>query len=283
MIERKWLGDKTGQGFYKRVGKGDNKEIQVLDWKTLEYHPAAKPRFESAETARGIEDLGERLRTLLRSEDRAGRFLWKVFSDLFLYSVERIPEISDRIVEIDRAMRWGYANKLGPFELWDALGFVDVITRLELDHRGLPQNAKDMLARGAISLYRHDADHGAPRTQYFDFFSKSYQTLEPRPGIISLADAKRANGVVQENAGASLVDLGDGVLCIEFHSKMNALGEDNIGMLYAGLEELNRNFDAMVIANEGENFSVGANLVMVLLGAQEGEWDELNAAVHRFH
>jgi 3-hydroxyacyl-CoA dehydrogenase len=282
MIENNWLGDKTGQGFYKKVGKGDNKEIQALDWKTLEYHPAAKPRFASVDAARDIEDLGERLRTLLRSEDRAGRFLWKVFSDLFLYSVERIPEISDRIVEIDRAMRWGYANKLGPFELWDTLGFVDVITRLELDHRGLPQNVKDALSRGAISLYRHAADQGRPRTEYFDFLSKSYQTLEPRPGIVSLADVKRSNGVVQQNAGASLVDLGDGVLCVEFHSKMNALGEDNIGMLYAGLEELNRNFDAMVIANEGENFSVGANLVMVLLGAQEGEWDELNGAVHRF-
>jgi len=282
MIERKWLGDKTGQGFYKRVGKGDNKEIQALDWKTLEYHPAVKPRFASVDAARDIENLGERLRTLVRSEDRAGRFLWRVFSDLFLYSAERIPEISDRIVEIDRAMRWGYANKLGPFELWDALGFVDVVTRLELDHRGLPQNVKDILSRGAISLYRHATGEGSARTEYFDFLSKSYQPLEARPGILSLPDVKRSNGVVQQNSGASLVDLGDGVLCVEFHSKMNALGEDNIGMLYAGLEETNRNFDAMVIANEGENFSVGANLVMVLLGAQEGEWEELNRAVHRF-
>jgi 3-hydroxyacyl-CoA dehydrogenase len=282
MIERNWLGEKTGQGFYKRVGQGDKREILALDWKTLEYHPAQKPPFPSVEVARNIEDLGERLRTLLRSNDRAGNFLWKVFSDLFLYSAEMIPEISDRIVEIDRAMRWGYANKLGPFELWDTIGFVDVITRLEAERRMLPPAVKDALSRGVISLYRHEDRNDQPRTLYFDFHRKDYRALEPRPGIIVLSDLKRAHGVMQQNAGASLIDLGDGVLCVEFHSKMNSLGEDNIGMLYAGLEETNRNFDAMVIANEGENFSVGANLMMVLLAAQEGEWDELNRAIHRF-
>jgi 3-hydroxyacyl-CoA dehydrogenase len=282
MIERNWLGEKTGQGFYKRIGKGDNREIQVLDWKTLEYHPAEKPRFPSVEVARNIEDLGERLRTLIRSNDRAGNFLWKVFSDLFLYSAEMIPEISDRIVEIDRAMRWGYANKLGPFELWDTLGFVDVITRLETERRMLPPAVKDALSRGVISLYRHEDRNDEPRTLYFDFHKKDYRPIEPRPGIVVLSDLKRTHGVMQDNSGASLIDLGDGVLCVEFHSKMNSLGEDNIGMLYAGLEETSRNFDALVIANEGENFSVGANLMMVLLAAQEGDWDELNRAIHRF-
>ena len=282
MIERKWLGDKTGQGFYKRTGKGESKEILALDWKTLEYHPLQKPRFPSVEAARNIEDLGERLRTLLRSSDRAGKFLWKVFSDLFLYSAEMIPEISDRIVEIDRAMRWGYANKLGPFELWDALGFVDVITRLETEHRPLPASIKKALSHGVFSLYKHADKQGQPQTTYFDFLTQGYQPIEPRPGIIVLADLKRSQGVIQQNAGASLVDLGDGVLCVEFHSKMNALGEDNIAMMYAGLQETEKNFDAMVIANQGADFSVGANLVMVLLAAQEGEWDELNQAIHRF-
>ncbi len=282
MIERNWLGDKTGQGFYKRVGKGDNREIFALDWKTLEYHPAQKPRFPSVDVARNIEDLGERLRTLVRSADRAGNFLWKVFSDLFLYSAEMIPEISDRIVEIDRAMRWGYAHKLGPFELWDALGFVDVITRLETERRMLPPAVKEALSRGVISLYRHDDRPDGPRTLYFDFHKKDHRPIEPRPGIIVLSDLKRSHGVMRQNSGASLIDIGDGVACVEFHSKMNSLGEDNIAMLYAGLEEANRNFDALVIANEGENFSVGANLMMVLLAAQEGDWDELNRAIHRF-
>jgi 3-hydroxyacyl-CoA dehydrogenase len=283
MIARKWLGDKTGQGFYKRARAGDNKEILVLDWKTLEYQPLQKPRFPSVEAAKTIEDIGERLRTLLRSNDRAGSFLWKVLSDLFLYSAEMIPEISDRIVEIDRAMRWGYANKLGPFELWDAIGFVDVVTRLETERRHLPPSVKEMLARGVLSLYKHtDGRNGYPQTVYFDFHIKDYQPIEQRPGMVVLADLKRSHGVIAKNSGASLVDLGDGVLCVEFHSKMNALGEDNFAMMYAGLEETERNFDAMVIANEGDNFSVGANLIMVLLAAQEGEWDELNLAINRF-
>jgi 3-hydroxyacyl-CoA dehydrogenase len=281
MIEQKWLGNKSGQGFYKAVGKGDNKEFHVLNWKTLEYAPTAKPRFASVDAARNVEDLNERLKMLVRADDRAGRFLWKVFSDLFLYSAEMIPEISDRVVEIDRAMRWGYANKLGPFELWDALGFVDVVTRLEAERRPLPENIKRMLSRAALSIYKQAGDIH-PVTEYFDFHTNAYQELEPRPGIVTLADRRQSNGVIASNPGASLVDLGDGVLCVEFHSKMNALGEDNIAMLYAGLEETNKNYAAMVIANEGDNFSVGANLMMVLLAAQEGEWDELDRAIARF-
>jgi 3-hydroxyacyl-CoA dehydrogenase len=267
MIEQKWLGDKTSQGFYKRVGK--DREILAINWKTLEYQPLQKPRFPAVETARNIEDLGERVRTLLGSDDRAGRFLWKVLSDYFLYCAEMIPEISDRMVEIDRAMRWGYGHKLGPFELWDAIGFLEVAGRIEKEGRALPFNT-----RGIVALYRP--------TEYFDFRSSSYQKIEPRPGILTIEERKRSNGVVFGNSGASLIDLGDGVLCVEFHSKLNSLGEDNISMLHAGLEETNRNFEAMVIANQGEIFSAGANLMLVLLAGQEGEWDELNLAVQRF-
>jgi 3-hydroxyacyl-CoA dehydrogenase len=281
MIEQKWLGDKTGQGFYKKSGKGDTREILVLDWKTLQYQPLQKPRFPSVDAARNIEDLGERVRTLLRSDDRAGRFLWKVLGDLFLYCSEMIPEISDRIVEIDRAMRWGYGHKLGPFELWDAIGFLEVVSRLEMDHRALPAHIKDALAHGIIALYR-PPKRGRAATEYFDFRSNAYQPIEPRPGIFTLRDRKRTHGVVSENAGASLIDVGDGVLCVEFHSKLNTLGEDAIVMVQAGLEETNRNFEAMIIANEGETFSAGANLMLVLLAAQEGDWDDLDLAVRRF-
>ncbi len=282
MIERKWLGEKTGQGFYKRVGKGEDRVIHALDLKTLEYHPSAKVKLPTVEAAKQIENLPERLRMLVGSQDRVGKFLWNVFSDLFLYSAEMIPEISDRAVEIDRAMRWGYANKLGPFELWDALGFNHVVERIESEGRKLPHNIEAMRRAGAASLYCHAVEEHQPKTMYFDFLSDGYREVEPRPGITVLSDVKRARGVVKENAGASLVDLGDGVVCVEFHSKMNSLGEDSIGMMYAGLEELEKNFAAMVIANDGENFSVGANLMMMLLGAQEGEWDEINAAVNRF-
>jgi 3-hydroxyacyl-CoA dehydrogenase len=280
MLERKWLGEKSGQGFYKRVGK--EKEIHAIDLKTLEYHPASKVKFPSADAARNIEDLGERLRTLVKGDDRVGTFLWKLYSDLFLYSAERVPEISDRIVEIDRAMRWGYAHKLGPFELWDALGFEDVCKRLDSEKRSLPDNIAKMRAAGAKSLYRSADSNGKPGAEYFDVVGTKYQRLEERPGLLVLSDIKRARGVVKQNAGASLIDIGDGVVCVEFHSKMNSLGEDQISMLHAGLEETAKNFSAMIVANQGENFSVGANLMLVMLAAQEGEWDELNGAVHRF-
>ena len=280
MIERKWLGDKTGQGFYKRVGK--EKEIHAIDLKTLEYHPAVKVKFPSADAARNIEDLSDRLRILVKGTDRVGAFLWRLYSDLFLYSAEMVPEISDRIVEIDRAMRWGYAHKLGPFELWDALGFEDVCARLESDKREIPENIQKARRAGAKSLYRFADSGGNPGTEYFDLVRTKYHKLEDRPGVLVLSGIKRARGVVKQNAGASLIDLGDGVLCAEFHSKMNSLGEDQIGMLHAAIDETEKNFEAMIVANQGENFSVGANLMLVLLAAQEGEWDELAAAIHRF-
>ena len=280
MLEKKWLGDKTGQGFYKRVGK--EKEIHAIDLKTLEYHPAAKVKFPAADAVRGIEDLGERLRTLVKGTDRVGTFLWSLYSDLFVYSAGMVPEISDRIVEIDRAMRWGYAHKLGPFELWDALGFEDVCARLDAEKREIPANVQKARKAGTKSLYRFADSGGQPGTEYFDFGAAKYHKLEAQPGVLVLADIKRARGVVKQNAGASLIDLGDGALCVEFHSKMNSIGEDQIGMLYAGIEETAKNFEAMVIANQGENFSVGANLMLVLLAAQDDEWEELEAAIQRF-
>ncbi len=277
MTERGWLGEKSGQGFYKRVGK--EKEIHAIDLHTFEYHPAVKVKFPSAEAAKNIEDLGPRLRTLVAGTDRVGTFLWKLYSDLFLYSAERVPEIADEIFQIDRAMRWGYANKLGPFELWDALGFEDVCKRLEQDKRNIPENVQAMRKNGADSFYKCTFHAGNVHKMYFDFIDAEHKPFADRPSLMEL---KRAGNVVKSNSGASLIDLGNGVLCCEFHSKMNSLGEDQIGMIYSGISELEKNFDAMVIANQGENFSVGANLMLVLLAAQEQEWDELNAAIHRF-
>ncbi|MBM3774744.1 MAG: 3-hydroxyacyl-CoA dehydrogenase family protein, partial [Acidobacteria bacterium] len=282
LLERGWLGEKKGQGLYKRVGQGARREIHALDWKTLEYRPAQKPRFPSAEAARNIGNLPERLRLLVSGDDRAGTFLWKLFSDLFLYSASMVPEISDRVVEIDRAMRWGYANKFGPFEAWDALGVEPVVERMAREGRAIPGNVERMLSGGAKSFYRPADQDGEPRTEYFDLQGGRYCPIEQRPGILVLADIQRARGVVKSNPGASLIDLGDGVLCLEFHSKMNAVGEDLVAMIHSGLEETGRNFAALVIANQGENFSAGANLMLLLLAAQEGEWDELDRAVRRF-
>lgn len=282
MVNRGWLGEKSGQGFFKRLGSGGKKEIQAIDWRTFEYHPARKVSFPEAEQARLIADLPARLKTLVYGQGRVANFLWKLYRDGFLYSAGRIPEISDRIVEVDRAMRWGYAHKLGPFELADALGVEEMARRIEKEGLDLPPAVVKMLSTGAKGFYRPADSNGVPKTDYFCFQKNRYDALEERPGILSLREVKRARGVVKSNPGASLVDLGDGVLCLEFHSKMNTLGEDQIAMVYAGLEETGRNFAAMVIANEGEIFSAGANLMLVLLAAQEGEWDELNLAIHRF-
>ena len=282
MIQCGWLGEKSGQGFYKRVGKGAEKEIWAIDRKTLEYHPAAKPKFPSAEAAQRIADLPQRLRALVAAGDRVGSFLWPLYRDLFLYAAQLVPEISGRIVEIDRAMRWGFAFSLGPFETWDALGFDATVARMRADGCALPAGIERMMASGATSFYR-DADRdGAPGRRYFDLTGAAYRELEPRPGVLGLSDLKRARGVVRKNAGASLVDLGEGVLCLEFHSKMNTLGDDAVEMMEAAMEETARNYRGLVIGNQGEHFSAGANLAMVLAAAQEAAWRQIDSAVRRF-
>jgi 3-hydroxyacyl-CoA dehydrogenase len=277
MIERGWLGDKSGQGFYRREGD----RIWAIDWQTLEYHPAGKASFPSLDSARNIQDLPERLRILTGSRDRAGAFLWSVLSDLLLYAAGRVPEISCRIVEIDRAMRWGYGHRLGPFELWDALGVEETVERMRLEGRTIPAAVQAMLDSGATSFYR-PADRGRePRTEYFDFVRNSFEPLESRPGILILSDVKRARGVVKGNFGASLVDIGDGVLCLELHGRGAMLGDDQIDTILAGIEETESNFEAMVITGRGESFSAGVNLTFLLMAAQEEEWADLEASVRR--
>ena len=279
MLQRNWLGDKTRQGFYKKVGKGDGQsEILALDLKTLEYRPRQRPNFPLLETIRNVDDPAERLRLLLNSEDRAGRFAWKAHSEVFLYAARRIPEISDRILEIDQAMKWGFGWELGPFEMWDALGLAATVGRLEKEGRDVPENVRRMLAAGAFSFYRR---HNG-RAEYFDFGSGTYFSLEQPADIIVLADEKQRSRLIRKNPGASLVDLGDGVCCVEFHSKMNAIGPDIVAMLQAGLEETGRNFEAMVIANQGANFSVGANLMLALMAIQSEEWEELELFIRQF-
>jgi len=272
MLENGWLGEKTGQGFYKRVGP--EKQIQILDWKTLEYHVPQKVRFESVEAVRKDPDLGHRVRALLESTDRAGTFLWCVLASVFVYSASMIPEISDRIVEIDRAMRWGFGHKLGPFELWESVGFEYVAKRLENERFLVPDSVTRMLASGITHFYR-----GA---EYFDLIKGEYKPLEKRPGIVKLNDVKRARGEVDKNSDASLIDLGDGVLCLEFHSKMNAIGEGTVAMVMRGVELLERDFEGMVIANEGDNFSVGANLQIFLSAAQAGDFARIETYIRDF-
>jgi 3-hydroxyacyl-CoA dehydrogenase len=291
MLERKWLGDKTKGGFYKKVKGGEGKEDDrlVLDWKTLEYRPRQKPRFAALDMAKNIDDPGARLRMLLgldggaQKGDKAGAFLWPVLSDLWNYSAGRIPEISDSIVEIDRAMRLGFNWKLGPFELWDALGVEATVARMKKEDRPLSANVEQLLAAGKKSWYLDDPKAASGRV-YFDLRTANYEPVIVAAGLWSVEVAKKSNGVVKKNSGASLVDLGDGVACIEFHSKMNSLGGDIVSLITQTLKANGPGdgFDAFVISNDADNFSVGANVMLLLMSVQEEEWDEVDLAIRQF-
>ncbi|MGE5814252.1 MAG: 3-hydroxyacyl-CoA dehydrogenase NAD-binding domain-containing protein [Acidobacteriota bacterium] len=239
MLERGLIGEKAGQGFYKKVRKPDgSSEILVLDLQTLEYRSQQKSRFPSIEAAKAIEDAGERIRTLYYGKDRVGEFLRATLGDSLEYAAQAAPRIAHDPADIDRAMRWGFGWELGPFETMRVLG-------------------------------KGDGDH----------FSESARAMVTVPISPSLL---RRGAVVKRNAGASLVDVGDEVLAIEFHSKMNAIGGDTIAMIDAGIKEASRNFRAVVIGNDAPNFSAGANLMLLLLEAQEGNWDDVDLMIRAF-
>jgi 3-hydroxyacyl-CoA dehydrogenase len=291
MLQRKWLGDKTKGGFYKKAKgrEGSEDERLALDWKTLEYHPRQKPKFAALDMAKNIEDTGARLRMLLGLEgspqkgDKAGAFLWSALSDLWTYSANRVPEISDSIVEIDRAMRLGFNWELGPFELWDTAGVEATVARMKKERRPIAANVEMLLAAGQKSWYTDDPKTPSGRA-YFDLATGSSKAVQVPAGVWSVTVAKKSHGVVKKNSGASLVDLGDGVGCIEFHSKMNSLGADIIGLISQTLKPggPGDNFDAFVITNDAANFSVGANLMLLLMSVQEEEWDDVDLAIRQF-
>ena len=289
-LERKWLGDKTKGGFYKRVKDESKQEERLaLDWKTLEYRPTKKPKFSALEMANNIEDLGARLRMLLGLEgppqknDKPGAFLWSALSDLWTYSANRIPEISDSIVAIDRAVRLGFNWKLGPFELWDAAGVEPTVARMKKENRPIAANVEQLLAAGKKSWYLDDPKTASGRV-YFDLRTANYEPVKVPAGVWSVEVAKKSNGVVKKNSGASLADVGDGVACIEFHSKMNALGGDIVSLVTQSLRPSGsgNGFDAFVITNDADNFSVGANVMLLLMSIQEEEWDDVDLAIRQF-
>jgi 3-hydroxyacyl-CoA dehydrogenase len=283
MMKRGWLGDKTGSGFYKRVKKGGDSEILTLDWQKMEYRPRIKAKFGSIEAGKQIEETRERIRALVAPAmdgkgDKANRFLWSCLSENCLYAARRVPEIANSVVDVDRAMRWGFAWELGPFEVWDAIGVARMAEALGREGKQVPPVVNDALASAKKSFY--EAEKGS--TRYFDFGAKAMKPVPEPAGIIILKSLKDRSGVVQTNPGASLIDLGDGVICCEFHSKMNSIGGDIGAMIHAGVKRLGSEFDAMVIANQAPNFSVGANLMLLLVTAQEGEWDDIHMAVRQF-
>ncbi len=269
MLARGMTGDKAGQGFYRRVKRDDGQsDILTLDPATLEYRPRQAVRLPSLESSRAINNTAERIRALFRGQDRVGQFLRDTLAPSLVYVARVAPEIAYSIDDVDRVMRWGFGWELGPFELIDAIGIQDVLAAAR-------DTAPDLLEGATPRLLQERLDAGRNTV-------RDAPLAPAAPGLEILRSAKERSRIVQHNSGASLVDLGDGVLCVEFHSKMNAIGGDTIEMLQAGVREASRGFTALVVGNDDVNFSAGANLMLVLLEAQEENWDEIDLMVRTF-
>ncbi|HEY1307196.1 MAG TPA: 3-hydroxyacyl-CoA dehydrogenase NAD-binding domain-containing protein [Vicinamibacterales bacterium] len=269
MLSRGLTGEKAGQGFYKRVkGKDGESQILTLDPSTLEYRPRQSPRLGALDSAASIADTGERIRRLFDGKDKVGQFLRETMTPALVYTARVAPEISHSADDVDRVLRWGFGWELGPFETADAIGIDRVL--------GVAREVSpELLANGVPPIWDRAIAAGRKRL-------RDGEVAPAAPDLQILRSAHERSKVVRKNAGASLVDLGDGVLCVEFHSKMNTIGGDTVQMLQAGVSEASRNFAALVVGNDAPNFSAGANLMLVLLEAQEENWDDINLMVRQF-
>lgn len=279
MIERNLLGEKSGGGFYKKSKDSEGrKEILSLDYTTMEYGPQEKVKFASLEAAKNLPGTAQKIKSLYYAEDVAGQFTFRNMSEAMIYSANRIPEIADDIVNIDNALKWGFAWKMGPFEAWDVLGLRESTSKMREAGFEMPAWVQEMLESGKESFYRREAG----KLYFYDLASKDYREVPVKPGIILLPSLKDRERKVAGNKGASLIDIGDGVACLEFHTKMNAMGDDIISMVIKSADIVGRDFLGLVIANHADNFSVGANLPLILFTAQEEEWDELDWMIKAF-
>jgi len=280
MGENKWLGDKTGQGFYKKVkGEGGKSEIHALDLNTLEYKPSQKVKFATLEATKAIEKVADRFKVLVAGKDKAADFYRQSFGSLFAYVSNRIPEITDQLYKIDDALRAGFGWELGPFETWDALGVQKGLELAQAGGKTVAPWIEEMLAAGNATFYKV-SEQGVK--QFYDLASKSYQAIPGVENFVILDNLRATGKVIWENPGASVLDLGDGILNVEFHSKMNALGSDVIQGLLKGVELAEKDFRGMVVGNDAPNFSAGANLGLVYMFALDQEYDELNLMIAQF-
>ena len=289
MVERGWLGDKSGQGFYRKTGKDEQgRDMRVaLDWKTLEYREASRPKFPSLEMAKNADTLPERLRMLLAGDpqkDRAAAFYWPLLSQLWSYASRCLPEIADDPASIDQAMRTGFNWELGPFEMWDAVGVKEAVTNLNFAAMTKNDAVSRLLDSGHAGWYDEDSTLVSGR-RCFHPESGRMEAIEQPDGIAAVATFRKRYGVIRQNPGASLIDIGDDIACVELHSKKDAIGDDIVRLITQTLRPQSdavRDFRGFVISGDAANFSVGANLMQLLLAAQEGEWDEVDLAIRAF-
>ena len=286
MLERKWLGNKTRVGFYKEVrGEDGKREFWSLDLNTLEHVPPTKPRFDSVKAARDEEKLGDRLKILLDADDKASNLVKALTYQSFQYASSILPEVADTVKPIDDAVRWGFMHEAGPFETWDRLGVRETVKRMKAAGYPAAKWVNEMLKAGIESFYQYkrsapqsgSVDRNGEKVGVYDVVRGKYVRLRRPEGRIVLKQQR----VVSRNAGATIRDLGDGVACLEFHTKMNTLDEDIMNMADEAFHRLESDFDGLVIGNEAENFSAGANLFTMVVGAQQGMWDLLDAAVRK--
>ena len=276
MIREKRLGDKTKQGFYKKIKKEGKSEILAMDLQTKEYHPKKKASFPSLGQTKTMDDLGQRMQFLFNAKDQAGEFYRATFMALFEYCAHRIPEIADDLYKIDEAMKAGFGWEMGPFEIWDVVGVKQAAERIEKNGQTLPAWISEMTSSQSTF---YQTDNGIRK--YYDINSKSYQAIPGQSSFIIL-DSVRSTSTVWKNKESVVEDLGDGIINFEFRSKMNTLGGDVLAGLNKAIDLAERDFRGLVIGNQAANFSVGANLGMIFMMAIEQEWDELNFAIKYF-
>ncbi len=276
MAEKRWIGEKAGQGFFKREKIKEATQILALDLDTLTYRPRRKLASASFEAAKAAPTLEQKLKTLVYGGDEASVFVWNVLKRVLLYSASLVGVIADDIVAIDEAMKWGFNWELGPFETWDAIGVAKSVQRMRQEGLTIPPFVEQLLASGQSFYDRANSS----ATQYFS--GMRYEQFTPEERIIDLTALKNQGKLIMGNKGASLIDIGDGVACLEFHSPKQAIGTDIVSMMMKAADEVEHNFEALVVGSAAVNFSVGANLMMMLMEAQDENWDEIDLAIRQF-
>jgi 3-hydroxyacyl-CoA dehydrogenase len=273
MLGSNQLGDKTKQGFYKKEKTEEGVQRYYWDYEASEYKPVQKPKFESIKLARMAQTTGETLKAVIQGEDKAAEFAWRNLRDTLLYAFNRIPEIADDIVNIDNAMKWGFNWELGPFQMFDAMGVDYFVQRAEKDGLQIPDQLKEIECfykiEGGIKYY-------------LDILHNTFREVPSKPEQIDLDLVKKADGVVEQGENSSILDLGDGVFCLEFHAPQNAISEDMLDMCFRCVERAEQEGVGIVVGNQGERFSVGANLFLLAGAVQEGKWEQLDQIVHKF-